>query len=83
VDRLTFEMTAKGAVSNSGNLPACDRTTLRPNGTFSTYCNGFHQQGRRYQLEGDLNQRTAKIENVWEYGSARFKLVPGVLPPQR
>src|SRR5260370_171184 len=63
-DRLTFEMTAKRAVSSRGSMPACERTTLRPDGTFLTYCNGFFQQGRRYHLEGSLNQRTAKIENV-------------------
>jgi hypothetical protein len=78
-DRLTFEMTAT-ARSATGNLPACGSTTLRPDGSFSTYCNGFHQQGRRYQLDGNLNQRTAKIELIQEYGFAQFNLVPGPVP---
>lgn len=78
--RLKFEITAVSAQSSLSGVPRCESVDLRPDSTFLTHCGGFQpQDAGRYRLEGNLNQKTARIDTVFRFGRAEFKLVSGPL----
>jgi hypothetical protein len=63
--RLRFDLSASGATSSIGGLPNCEAVNLQQDGSFSTYCKGFLTgDSRRYQLQGNLQQGVAKLDNV-------------------
>jgi hypothetical protein len=76
--RLRFEISAVSAQSSMSGLPRCDSVDLRPDGTFLSHCSGFQPQDPgRYRLEGSLT--AARIDTVFRFGRAEFKLSPGPL----
>lgn len=82
-NRLRFDMEATTGSTSLSGTPMCDRTTLDGAGHFRTMCGRFQaQEGGRVMLEGNLNQLVAKIDVVYRFGSAEFKLQQGP-PPRR
>jgi len=80
-NRLRFDMEATAGATSLSGTPVCDRTTMDSTGYFKTRCGRFQaQEGGRVVLEGNINQLIAKIDVVYRFGSAEFKLQPGARP---
>jgi hypothetical protein len=74
-NRLRFDLDATAGATSLSGTPVCDRTTVDPTGFFQTRCGRFQaQEGGRVVLEGNLVQLIARIEVVYRFGSAEFKL---------
>ena len=77
-NRLKFDLTAQSATTSMAGTPRCDSVDLHPDGTFLTHCGKFQTQDPgRYRLEGNLT--TARIDTVFRFGRAEFKLARGPL----
>lgn len=79
--RLRFDLDAVAGATSLSGLPRCQPVDLRPDGSFLTYCAGFQAQDPgQYILQGNLDQRSARLDTVYRFGGAEFKLEPGPLP---
>jgi hypothetical protein len=79
--RLRFDLKATAGATSLSGTPVCDRVELDGTGYFRTHCSKFQaQDGGRYILDGNLNQLSARIDTVYRFGSAEFKLVQGSPP---
>jgi hypothetical protein len=75
-NRLRFDINATTGSTSLSGTPVCDRTTVDPTGFFTTRCGRFQaQEGGRVVLEGNLEQLVARIEVVYRFGSAEFRLI--------
>jgi hypothetical protein len=75
-NRLRFDLDAIAGATSLSGTPVCDRVDVSPVGHFKTYCGKFQaQDAGRYILEGNLNQLIVRIDTVYRFGSAEFKLV--------